>query len=215
MLFAKLVTLDSHHQHVADLAADVPTTANGGISNDGLTITYHLRKDAKWTDGQPVTSADVKYTFEQIMNPANNVVSRHGYDMIRSLDTPDPSTVVLHMKQIFPPIIDFFFGESDEPYDVLPAHALANHSGNFNTMPFNAEPNVTDGPYKFARWIRGDRIVLTANDSYFGGAPKIKELQIKLITDANTTVAQLRTGESQAANNLTGPRTTRSRTIHM
>ncbi len=204
LLFAKLVTLDAHHNQVPDLAATIPTLENGGISRDGLTITYHLRKDAKWSDGQPVTSADVKYTYEQIMDPSINVVSRHGYDMIRTIDAPDPSTVVLHMKQVFPPIIDFFFGESDEPYDILPAHALA-HVGNFNTMRFNAEPNVTDGPYRFARWIRGDRIVLTANDTYFGGSPKIKELQLKLITDTNTTLAQMRTGEAQLANNMTGP----------
>ncbi len=204
LLFDKLVTLDAHHHHVPDLASEVPSLANGGISPDGLTITYHLRKAAKWSDGQPVTSADVKYTWQQIMNPSNNVVSRHGFDMVRTIDTPDANTVVLHMKQIFPPIIDFFFGESDEPYDILPAHALA-HVANFNTMPFNAEPTVTDGPFRFARWIRGDRIILTANEDYFGGAPKIKQLQLKIITDTNTTVAQLRTGESQVANNLTGP----------
>ena len=204
MLFAKLVTLDDHHNQIPDLAAEVPTPANGGISPDGLTITYHLRENAKWSDGQPVTSADVKYTYEQIMNPANNVVSRHGFDMVRAIDTPDAHTVVLHMKRVFPPIIDFFFGESDEPYDILPAHALT-HVTNFNTMPFNAEPTVTDGPYRFARWIRGDRIVLTANDDYFRGAPKIKELQLKIITDENTIVAQLRTGEAQVGNNITGP----------
>ncbi|MGB6986139.1 MAG: peptide ABC transporter substrate-binding protein [Candidatus Aquilonibacter sp.] len=205
LLFANLVTLDAQHRHIPDLAAEVPSLENGGISKDGLTITYHLRKDAKWSDGQPVTSADVKYTWQQIMDPANNVVSRHGYDMVRSIDTPNVSTVVLHMKQVFPPLLDYFFGESDEPYDILPAHALANHTGNFNTMPFNAEPSVTDGPYKFARWIRGDRIILTANDGYFGGAPKIHELDIKLITDANTTVAQMQTGESQLAITLSGP----------
>jgi peptide/nickel transport system substrate-binding protein len=204
LLFAKLVTLDAQHRHVPDLASEVPSLANGGISRDGLTITYHLRANATWSDGQPITSADVKYTWQQIMNPSNNVVSRHGYDMISSIDTPDAHTVVLHMKRIFPPIIDYFFGESDEPYDILPEHALG-HVTNFNTMPFNAEPNVTSGPYKFARWIRGDRIVLTANDGYFGGAPKIKELDIKLILDSNTTVAQMQTGESQLAITLSGP----------
>ena len=203
LLFAKLVTLNAQHRHVPDLATEVPSLENGDISKDGLTITYHLRKDAKWTDGQPVTSADVKYTWQQIMNPANNVISRHGYDMIRSIETPDPNTVVLHMKRVFPPLLDYFFGESDEPYDILPAHALA-HVTNFNTMTFNSEPNVTSGPYKFARWIRGDRIVLTANDDYFGGAPKIKELDVKLILDANTTVAQMQTGESQLAITLSG-----------
>jgi peptide/nickel transport system substrate-binding protein len=204
LMFAKLVTLNAQHRHVPDLAAEVPSLENGGISKDGMTITYHLRQDAKWTDGQPITSADVKFTWQQIMNPANNVISRHGYDMIRSIDTPDSHTVVLHMKRVFPPLLDYFFGESDEPYDVLPEHALA-HVTNFNTMPFNAEPNVSSGPYKFGRWIRGDRIVLTANDGYFGGVPKIKELDIKLILDANTTVAQMQTGESQLAITLTGP----------
>jgi peptide/nickel transport system substrate-binding protein len=204
LLFLKLVTLDAQHRHVPQLAAEVPTLQNGDISKDGLTITYHLRKDAKWSDGRPVTSADVKYTWQQIMNPKNNVVSRHGFDMIRTLETPDPYTVVLHMKQVFPPMIDAFFGESDEPYDVLPAHALQNVA-DMNTAPFNGEPTVTDGPYRFARWIRGDRIVLTANDSYFGDAPKIKELDIKLISDENTTVAQMRTGESQLAITLSGP----------
>jgi peptide/nickel transport system substrate-binding protein len=204
LLFAKLVTLNAQHRHVPDLATQVPTLENGGISKSGLTITYHLRRDAKWTDGRPITSADVKYTWQQIMNPANNVVSRHGYDMIGSIDTPDATTVVLHMKRVFPPLIDYFFGESDDPYDILPEHALA-HVTNFNTMTFNAEPNVTSGPYRFARWIRGDRIVLTANDGYFGGAPKIKELDIKLILDVNTTVAQLQTGESQLAITMTGP----------
>jgi len=204
LLFAKLVTLDAHQHHVPDLAAVVPSLANGGISRDGLTITYRLRKNAKWTDGQPVTSADVKYTYEQIMNPNNNVVSRHGFDMIRSLDTPDPYTVVLHMKRVFPPIVDYFFGESDDPYDILPAHVL-EHVTNLNTAPFNAEPSVSDGPYRFARWVRGDRIVLTANDDYFGGAPTIRELDIKLIPDSNTTAAQMRTGESQLAITMSGP----------
>jgi peptide/nickel transport system substrate-binding protein len=205
LLFAKLVTLDDRRRHIPDLASEVPSLQNGGISKDGLTVTYHLRKDAKWTDGQPVTSADVKYTWQQIMNPNNNVVSRHGYDAIGSIDTPDASTVVLHMRHVFPPLLDYFFGESDEPYDVLPEHILAHAAGNFNTMPFNAEPSVSDGPYKFARWIRGDRIILTANDGYFRGAPKIKELDLKLITDANTTIAEMQTGEAQLAITLSGP----------
>jgi len=204
LMFAKLVTMDTHHAQVPDLAATVPTLANGGISRDGLTITYHLRHDATWTDGVPVTSADVKYSYEQVNNPSNNVISRHGFDQIRSVDTPDKWTVVLHMKQLFPPIVDAFFGESDEPYDILPAHVLAKYS-NLNNIPFNAEPTVTDGPYRFARWVRGDRVELTANDQYFRGAPAINHLDVKIMTDTNTVTAQLRTGETQLGLELTGP----------
>ena len=60
----------------------MPTIENGGISRDGLTITYHMRKGAKWSDGVPVTSKDVKWSWQAIMNPNNNVVSRHGYDFV-------------------------------------------------------------------------------------------------------------------------------------
>ncbi len=204
MMFAKLVTMNASHVQIPDLAAEVPTVSNGGISRDGLTITYHLRHDAVWSDGVPVTSADVKYSYEQIMNPANNVISRHGYDQIASLDTPDKSTVVLHMKRVFPPIVDAFFGESDQPYDVVPAHVLARYS-NLNTIPFNADPSVSDGPYRFVRWLRGDRVELEANDRYFRGAPSIERVDVKLISDTNTVVSELRTGEVQLALEMTGP----------
>ena len=204
LMFAKLVTMNDRHEQVPDLAAVVPTQANGGISKDGLTITYHLRRDAYWTDGKPVTSADVKYSYEQIMNPANNVLERHGFDQIASIETPDAWTIVLHMKRIFPPIVDAFFGESDQPYDIVPAHVLSAYA-NLNMIPFNAEPTVSDGPYRFARWVRGDHVELVANDRYFGGVPKIKALDLKLIADTNTVTAQLRTGETQLGIELTGP----------
>jgi peptide/nickel transport system substrate-binding protein len=204
LMFAKLVTMDDRHAQIPDLAATVPTTTNGGISRDGLTIVYHLRHDAVWSDGIPVTSADVKYSFEQVMNPANNVISRHGFDEIRSVDTPDKWTVVVHMKALFPPLVDAFFGESDEPYDILPEHVLAGRP-DLNTVAFNSDPTVTDGPYRFVRWLRGDHIELAANDRYFRGAPAIKALDVKILTDTNTVTAQLRTGETKLGLELTGP----------
>ncbi|MGC2130061.1 MAG: ABC transporter substrate-binding protein, partial [Candidatus Aquilonibacter sp.] len=76
------------------LVTEIPDMTNGGISADGLTITYHLRKDVKCSDGVPFSSKDVKWTWQALMNPNNNVVSRHGYDDIKSIDTPDPATVV-------------------------------------------------------------------------------------------------------------------------
>lgn len=204
MLFPKLVGIDLKHEQVPWLATVVPTQRNGGISADGMTITYHLNPKAMWSDGQPVTSADVKFTFDAIMNPNNNVVSRHGWDQIASVDTPDAHTVVVHLKKPFPPIIDEFFGESDAPYGILPKHVLASYK-NLNQIPFNSEPNVTCGPYIFAEWVRGDHISLTANTKYYLGAPKIARITVKIIPDANTMNAQLQTGEVQAGIELTGP----------
>ncbi|HEY1975624.1 MAG TPA: peptide ABC transporter substrate-binding protein [Candidatus Baltobacteraceae bacterium] len=193
LMFNMLVSQDAQHHQIPDLAAVVPTTANGGISKDGLTLTYRLRHGVKWHDGTPFTSKDVKFTWQAVMNPANNVLSRRGYDEVASVDTPDDYTVVFHMKKIFAPAIDTIFGESDTPYYILPAHLLAKYS-NLNQIPFNSAP-VGTGPYKFARWERGDRIVLTANPNYFKGAPRIKQLILPIILDDNTEVAQLRSHE--------------------
>ena len=197
LVFSELVTIDDKGREVPDLAETVPTQANGGISKDGLTITYHLRKNAKWHDGEPVTSGDVKFTWQAIMNKSNNVVSHHGYDQIASIDTPDAQTVVMHMKRVFPPAIDTIFGESDQPYRILPEHLLAKYP-NLNNVPFNAAP-VGSGPFKFARWERNDRIVLDANPDYFLGAPKLKEIVIRIVPDSNTQESLLRTHDVDVA----------------
>ncbi|HZY98473.1 MAG TPA: peptide ABC transporter substrate-binding protein [Candidatus Baltobacteraceae bacterium] len=194
LMFDLLVSQDAQHHDIPDLATIVPTSENGGISKDGLTITYRLRHGVKWHDGAPFTSKDVKFTWQAIMNPANNVLSRRGYDQVARVDTPDDYTVVFHMKKIFAPAIDTIFGESDTPYYILPAHLLAKYP-NLNQVPFNSAP-IGTGAYRFARWERGDRIVLTANPEYFKGAPKIKQLILPIILDDNTEVAQLRSHEA-------------------
>ncbi len=197
LIFSELVTIDDRGREVPDLAETVPTQANGGISRDGLTITYYLRKNAKWHDGAAVTSRDVKFTWQAIMNRNNNVLSHHGYDQIASIDTPDDHTVVMHMKRIFPPAIDTIFGESDQPYRILPEHLLRKYP-NLNNVPFNAAP-VGSGPFKFARWERNDRIVLDANPGYFLGAPRLKEVIIRIVPDSNTQESLLRTGDVDVA----------------
>jgi|HubBroStandDraft_4_1064222.scaffolds.fasta_scaffold00022_18 peptide/nickel transport system substrate-binding protein len=193
LIFNFLVTHDQHHHQIADLAATVPSLQNGGVSGDGMRITYHLRHGVKWQDGAPFTSRDVKFTWQAIMNSNNNVVSRRGYDQVASIDTPDDYTAVMHMKRIFPPAVDTIFAESDTPITVLPAHLLAKYL-DLNHVAFNAAP-IGTGPYEFVSWARGDRILLRANPSYFRGAPSIKTLALAIIPDDNTTVAQLQTHE--------------------
>jgi len=188
-MFDLLVTQDDHHHQIPDLATVVPTAQNGGISKDGLTIAYHLRRGVRWHDGAPFTSKDVKFTWQAILNPRNNVISRRGYDQISAMDTPDDYTVVLHMKRVFAPAIDTIFGESDTILRILPAHLLARYPS-LNQVPFNAAP-IGTGPFRFVRWLRGDRIVLAANSSYFHGAPHLRQLTLKIIQEDNTTLAQL------------------------
>ena len=176
----------------AGLAAEVPTLENGGISKDGLTITYHLRKNVKWTDGVSVTSKDVKWSWQAIMNNNNNIISRHGYDYVKSVDTPDDYTVVVHLTRKFAPIINTFFADSDQPYPVVPAHVLAKYP-NINMIAFNSAPTVSDGPFKFQQWAHGDHITYVANDNFFAGKPGLAKIVIKVVPDENTMRAMLQT----------------------
>ena len=89
-----LVGTDDHGKLFPQLAEQVPSMANGGISRDGRSITFHLRRNVKWHDGAPFTSKDVLFSWQAVMNPANDVLSRGGYDLIQRIETPDPYTAV-------------------------------------------------------------------------------------------------------------------------
>lgn len=194
LMFEPLIHADAKNNPVPMLAAQVPTLQNGGISKDGLTITYHLRKNVKWTDGVPVTSKDVKWSWQAIMDKNNNIISTHGYDYVKGIDTPDDYTVVVHLKQKFSPFVSTFFADSDQPYNVAPAHIMSKYP-NINNIPFNNDPTVGDGPFKFVRWVHGDHIELTANDNFFMGKPGLRGIYIRIVPDENTTINLLRTHE--------------------
>ncbi|BDE05565.1 ABC transporter substrate-binding protein [Vulcanimicrobium alpinum] len=177
---------------VPRLAAEVPSLRNGGISRDGRTLTYHLRRNVKWHDGVPFTSKDVAFSYHAIMNPANNVPNRHGYDQIASVATPDPYTVVFRLKEPYAPAITTLFGD-DTCGPILPEHLLGRYP-NLNEVDFNQHP-VGTGPFKVVRWDRGSSVELDANDDYYLGKPKLRRISVRFVPDENTLVTQMRTHE--------------------
>jgi peptide/nickel transport system substrate-binding protein len=187
--------VDNHGAFVPEVATVVPTLANGGISKDGLTLTYHLRKGIKWQDGVPLTSKDIAFTWRAIMNGKSNVQVRTGYDKIASIDTPDDFTVIVHMKERFAPIVAYFMGiQGGGP--ILPAHILGQYP-DMNKVPWNSKP-VGAGPFIISEWVHGDHITLTANPDYWRGAPKLHQIIYKWIADNTTIMTQLKTGETDA-----------------
>ncbi len=189
--FDLLLSVDTTGKHVLPmLAAEVPTLANGGIAKDGVTITYHLRHGVRWQDGVPFTSRDVKFTWQAIMNDANNLNSRNGYERVKSVDTPDAYTVIFHLKARFAPFVNTVFAESDGPLCIIPAHLLDKYP-NLNRVPFNEHP-IGTGPFKVVKWVHGDHIELAANDDYFRGKPKLRHIFVRDIPDENTSVTALR-----------------------
>ncbi len=169
------------------LARVVPSFANGGISLDGLTFTYHLRPRVRWHDGKPFSSADVRFTYLAYMNANNNVTTRTGYEDIARVETPDALTVVVHLKRKSAPFLREFTTQGG----VIPAHAFAN-PGTLNTSSFNAAP-IGTGPFKLVTWRRGDRIEWVANDDYYLGKPKIRRVVGRFTSDENVAENQLRT----------------------
>ncbi|HEY5348818.1 MAG TPA: peptide ABC transporter substrate-binding protein [Candidatus Lustribacter sp.] len=210
LLFSYLTNYRSDGRVVGDIAREVPSIANGGISDGGTRITYRLRRGVRWQDGAPLTAADVVFTYHAIMNPANDVPERYGYDVVASIAAPDPYTVVITLKRPFSPIIGYFFG-GDSNNAILPAHLLRERH-DLNTAAFNAQP-VGSGPYRFDRWDRGDHVTLTANGSYYAGRPRIGRLVLPFISSDSTTISELQTGEVDAAFMLDASRIAELRAI--
>ncbi len=193
LLFSFLVKYDNHGQLVPDAATAVPTLANGGISADGRTVTYHLRKNIRFADGVPLTASDCVWSINAINNPANNVQSRYGYDRIASAQAPNATTLVLHLKEAFSPLLTLVMAPQGFP--ILPKHLLDKYS-DFNRINFNTKP-IGSGPYVVDRWLHGDRVEMHANPYYFLGKPRIEHLVVRFVPDAQTGFNQLQTHEVQ------------------
>jgi peptide/nickel transport system substrate-binding protein len=194
-VFSYFFNLDDKMHWVPELALEVPSYQNGGISKDGRTLTYHLRHGVKWQDGEPFTSHDVVFTTHAIQNPANNLQSRSGWEHVQSVEAPDPYTVKFHLDKIYASAIATYFSEGSS-YPVLPAHLLEKYP-NLNQVPFNSNP-VGTGPFKFVKWVHGDRVEFAANPLYWRGPPKLKRIIYKIIPNDNTIVTQLKTHEIDA-----------------
>ncbi|HTA38376.1 MAG TPA: ABC transporter substrate-binding protein, partial [Candidatus Acidoferrales bacterium] len=174
-------------------------------------IVYHLRRGVTWQDGAPFTSADVAFTFAQVMNPQNNVVSRFGYDDVKSLETPDASTVRLRLFRPFAPIVTTFFGDANTPYGILPRHLLHGYAS-LEHIPFNALP-VGTGPFRVVSWRRGDRLELDANPNYFQGKPALAHVTIVFSRNEQTLVTLARSHEIDWAAELSPATAVQARDI--
>lgn len=184
-------------KYVPVLATEVPTIDNGGIvvSDDGKTmkITYKLRPDVKWHDGEPFTSADVKYTWEAVKDEKFIAESKDGTSQVESIDTPDELTVIVNYNTVLPTFASTLF-----TFGILPKHML--EGTDLNTSPYNETP-VGTGPFKVAEFARGQYVVTERFDDYWAKAengdalPYLDSIIFKMIPDANTLLTQLRSGE--------------------
>ncbi|HEV8022058.1 MAG TPA: ABC transporter substrate-binding protein, partial [Candidatus Lustribacter sp.] len=193
--------LDPKGNPTPELVTVIPTQANGGISRDGKTITWHLRHGVKWSDGQPFDSSDVTYTWRVAQDKTNDINTRDVWDRMANITAPDKYTVVFHLKTPYATfIVDYFNTQSNNC--VLPKHILGPGT-NFNQSPYNALP-VGIGPFRYTAFNRGNDVEMEANPYYFRGLPKLHKAIYKMITDDNTELTQLETGEIDLWDTING-----------
>ncbi len=191
LIFSYLVKYDDRGRLIPDVATEVPTLRNGGISADGKTIVYHIRRGIRFGDGTPLTAADCAWSINAINNPRNNVQSRFAYDDVARADAPNETTLVLHLKRPFPPVIVVV--EAPQGFPILPKHVLEN-SPDFNDVPFDSAP-FGSGPYIVTHWSRGDRVELRRNPFYWKGKPGISTIVIRFVENSQTAINLLKTRE--------------------
>ncbi len=194
LAFEPFVDLDARGRPRPELLQRIPTRANGGLSADGRTIRYELRRGVTWSDGRPVTAADVLFTLHAILDPRNPVRSHEGYDLIDRAYAVDARTVVFHLRRAWAPAVMTYFSYGFAPQFVLPAHVLASQAP-LRRAAFNAAPNVGDGPYRFVSWRRGEGLRYQANLRFWRGKPAVESLTIRTIPDPSTNLLLLRAGE--------------------
>jgi peptide/nickel transport system substrate-binding protein len=153
------------------------------VSGDGLAITFHLRRNVKWHDGAPLTSADVLFTYKTLKDPKVATPYSDSLGPVDKVEAPDDYTVRVTYKEPFAPALEAW------GMGIIPKHLLEGKD--INKDEFNRHP-VGTGPYKFDEWISGNRIILAAFDGYFEGRPHIDKYISRIIPDQATQFLELK-----------------------
>jgi peptide/nickel transport system substrate-binding protein len=155
-------------------------------SDDGLTWTFHLNKDAKWHDGKPVTSEDVAYTFQRILDEEQGLFIDY-VSQIESIETPDEHTVVFTTKDPSVQMLSMYVY-------ILPKHIWEDVPAD-ETKTFENSPVIGSGPFQAVEWKKGQSVRLVANPDYFRGAPNLDEIIFQFYDNDDTMVQALKNGD--------------------
>ena len=180
LIHASLLRYDKNLELAPDLAK------SWEVSNDGKTLTFHLRKGVRFPDGHPLTSADVAFTWRTVVDPETRTPYGEQYRRVSRIETPDPHTFIAHYDKPYAPALSTWASLS-----ILPAHLLKGED--INNTDFSRNP-VGLGPYKLDRWVPGESLHLSANSSYFKGPPYISRVTFRIIPDTTTQFLELEAG---------------------
>lgn len=178
---------------------DGEAETSGGDGDEPFAVTWTLREDVEWSDGEPLTARDLQFTYETMMNEGLNVGSRAGYELITDTEVVDPRTWRAEFSEPYAPYRSLFSGNDA----VLPAHVLEGED--FGAVwrdgiidPATGE-GIASGPFVFQAWERGESLTVTRNERYWGEPAMLDEITWTWAESSAALMAQLDRGEIDVA----------------
>ena len=187
LVYSYLMRLDENLAVQPDLAESMPTT-----SSDGKTVTVKIRSGVKFHNGDALTSADVKYTFDRIIDPKNAAVARSFFGDVDTITAPDATTVVFNLKTPNAALIAYMAHPN--------TGIVSKKIGEANADLSKKETAIGSGPFKLAEWVPDNYMRFEANkDYYVSGQPYLDGIRINVVPDETAITAALRTKAADMA----------------
>jgi peptide/nickel transport system substrate-binding protein len=181
LLFDALLTRDDHFNVQPGLAERWEIL-------DPLTYVFHLHHGVKFHDGQPLTSRDVKWTLDSLLQGKIRSTKTSTYRFVDRIETPDELTVVFHLKE---PNATLLWNLSEGAIGIVP----------YGTLDEMTRRPVGSGPFKFVSAEQDKEVVLERNDDYWGTKARLSRLRFTVVPDATTRALELRKGSADLAIN--------------
>ena len=185
LIFSSIVHTNERFEIEPDLAErwEIP---------DPLTYIFHLRTNARFHDGRPLTAKDIEYTFKTMLDGSIKTAKAGTYRLVQSIATPDDHTIIFKLKEPFAP---FVWNLSQGAIGIIPVGSAATI----------AQKPIGSGPFKFVRHVQDAEVVIERNDDYYGAVPHVKTIRFKVIPEAIVRALELRKGSVDGAINVISP----------
>lgn len=190
-----LTDVDPQGDVFPELAAELPTLENGGVTVDEdastMSVTWKLRQDVQWQDSEPVTADDVLFTWNAISDPVNGTWIP-GSDYIDSVEQVDQYSFTVNYNTIYPGYLTQFGGEQ---LAIWPAHHCDAEQG-FVAWDCGRQP-LSNGPFVLEEWVEGDHMTFTKNENYYqSGKPEIDQVVIRIVPNDSVRKTMMLEGDA-------------------
>jgi peptide/nickel transport system substrate-binding protein len=168
----------------------IPDLASWEISEDSLTYTFFINEDAVWSDGEPISAEDVKFTYEAIMSDLVESPRKGDVTNIEEINVIEEKTVEFVMKEVDCTVL------GNLATNILPSHKFAEDFSDVMTNPLNEGPDISGGPYMLEEWAPDEFTRFVSNPTFWKGEPGIKYLVNRVVTDPAILAQMMASGEA-------------------